>query len=107
LFADGLFDINAFAVDLVAALENGLVHTVIIIKFDKSKSTRFAGIFFGETGDCNNDAKLFKVGPEILFRHVLLETSNKDLLDGLSSLGFAKLLSWGCSLCFNLQANMF
>merc|ERR1719275_105778 len=101
LLADGFLDIDSLAFDLVASLKNGFVYRVIIVKLHKPKTSGFAGVFFCQTSNGNNFSKLFKILSNIIFGHVLLETTNKNFFNRLSSLGLSKFFSWSSSFGFN------
>merc|ERR1719275_449753 len=101
LLADGFLDIDSLAFDLVASLKNGFVYRVIIVKLHKPKTSGFAGVFFCQTSNGNNFSKLFKILSNIIFGHVLFETTNKNFFNRLSSLGLSKFFSRSSSFGFN------
>jgi len=67
LFADSLFDIHPFAINLVIAFKNSFVDGVIVIKFNKSKSARFSSVLFSQPSDSVDFSKLFKILSDIVF----------------------------------------
>jgi len=101
LLADGFLDIDSLAFDLMASLKNGFVYRVIIVKLHKPKTSGFASVFFCQTSNGNNFSKLFKILSNIIFGHVLFETTNKNFFNRLSSLGLSKFFSWSGSFGFN------
>jgi len=67
LFADSFFDIHPFAINLVIAFKNGFVDGIIVVKFNKSKSARFARVLFSQPSDSVDFSKLFKILSDIVF----------------------------------------
>ena len=91
LFADGLFNVDSLAVDNVVILLNGLIHRVVVVKLDESESPAFAGVLFRQSGDLCHRAELREILLEIVILNIFLESSDEDLLDGLSGLGLGEL----------------
>ena len=73
-------------------LTDKLVNGIVVIKGDEGEATLLAGLLVGDDVDGLDVSVVLEVVPEVLVRHVVLDATHEDLLDGHVGLGFAGFL---------------
>lgn len=85
-------------------LTDDLVHWIIVVKLNESKTTLLAILLIGNNASRNNIAKGTEVVAQVLLVEIIPQSSNEQLLDGGTSLWTVDVLSGNGPLRFHHTA---
>jgi len=84
------------------SLEYTLVYGIIVIKPHEGESTLFLGLLVGDDINTFNIAELAEVLTQMILFVVLLDSANKDFLDGHASIGVSGFFTGNSAFGFDL-----
>merc|ERR1719158_1263887 len=77
--------------DRVLPDQDNLVHSIIIIKLNKSKASLLSSVIPLQLLHVHNFAKVFEIGADVIVLHLVTDAANEDLLHADLGLGLASI----------------
>lgn len=86
----------------MVTLDDGFVDWIVVVELDEGESLPLSGFFVGGSSHGNDRSKLFEVCFDLLIFDFLGDSSDENLLDGLSGIGVVARFAWCRALGLNL-----
>lgn len=86
----------------MVTLDDGFVDRIVIVEFDEGEPLPFSGLFVGGSSHGNDGPELFEVSFDLLIFNFFGDSSDENLLDGLSGVAIVP----GLTRCGALRLNL-